>query len=104
MSKRLSPEQPLELVSRARELLCAATPEALDQAADLLEQARQALTVDVAGWLTMRGELRRMHLLLAHAAGFYRGWTRIKSLLVGGYNSQGEAAPQTPQGRVSVEG
>jgi hypothetical protein len=94
------------------------TAESLDRAEVLLReaQARLQATADSpppsspehrmrlrSSVEDLRRALERTSGLLAHAAGFYAGWTRLRNSLAAGYTAGGQPAEVPSGNRLSVE-
>ena len=108
----------LAAVRRASRLLLDPQPQALEACQALLEQVRVELRHAAAGagalspaqqtrlrteLTEMRQMLRRTHLLLEQAAGFYSGWLRFRNSLTGGYTAGGEPVALVNASRLSLE-
>ena len=109
---------PLAAVRRASRLLLDPQPQALEACQAHLEDVRVELRRAAAGAGTlsppqqarlrtelteMRQLLRRTHLLLEQAAGFYSGWLRFRNSLTGGYTAGGEPVAVAAASRLSLE-
>ncbi|HSW51468.1 MAG TPA: hypothetical protein VLH09_14880 [Bryobacteraceae bacterium] len=106
-------------VSEATRLASQPSPEALDNCAEVLAQARQQLEILAttplpadpsdrssarAALERLRRSLDQMRSLLDHAAGYWAGWMRLKDAMASGYTGHGEAAPAPRPGKLSLEG
>jgi hypothetical protein len=104
-------------IARMRAALLAPTPEAIEQclpalaeAADLLGRVQQDLAAGggrdnlIMDLQALKRELAGVRQLIAHGAGFYRGWAQLLGAATAGYMPSGEAAPVAPSGKISIRG
>jgi hypothetical protein len=106
-------------VHDASRLVTHPTPEALDQSAALLEQARQRLQAITVAPISpdpeerlqagaslegLNRSLERLRGVLDQAASYWAGWIRLKNAMAGGYTGQGEPAQALKTSRLSLEG
>ncbi len=106
-----------ESVRKARRLLAAPSPEALDVCSQTLEEAVACLSGLGPGLATeggdpqlaaeavaLRRDVSRLGELLENAAAFHHGWRRLAFPAGDGYTAGGGTAETVPPPRFSAEG
>jgi hypothetical protein len=99
-------------LARVCELLETPSPEALDQAEEILGRAveevaearRRGAPAQPEEYRGIGHAARLARVLLDRAAAYHAGWNAWVGILTGGYGPGGKAAAPVSRGRLSVEG
>lgn len=107
-----SAQETVALLRRALPRAVDASPAALEECAQALEQAHAHLLrargegmpgLPPEAIQELRREIGRLAAILEQAATFHQGWVRLRNALTAGYSCHGAPAEFCPQPRLKLE-